>query len=222
MKIEECKFDRATVRAEDEPHPLGGDVVFLGRSNVGKSSLINVLLGAKGLARTSNTPGRTQTVNFYRVNRAHFFVDLPGYGYARAPKSIRSQWGPMVEGFLERRREAIALSIVLVDARHEPSETTTNLIGNGVLALLREPSELDRTMLTWLVDRDIPRIVVGVKADKLSGNDRSKSERALKKAFATAEGGVAPFLTSAVTGYGIGELWRHVDEALRAHRDRDV
>ncbi len=77
MKIEECKFDRATVRAEDEPHPLGGDVVFLGRSNVGKSSLINVLLGAKGLARTSNTPGRTQTVNFYRVNRAHFFVDLP-------------------------------------------------------------------------------------------------------------------------------------------------
>jgi GTP-binding protein len=203
LKIEECKFDRATVRAEDEPHPLGGDVVFLGRSNVGKSSLINVLLGAKGLARTSNTPGRTQTVNFYRVNRAHFFVDLPGYGYARAPKSIRSQWGPMVEGFLERRREAIALSIVLVDARHEPSE-------------------LDRTMLTWLVDRDIPRIVVGVKADKLSGNDRSKSERALKKAFATAEGGVAPFLTSAVTGYGIGELWRHVDEALRAHRDRDV
>ena len=203
MKIDECQFDRATVRAEDEPRAHGGDVVFLGRSNVGKSSLINELLGVKGLARTSNTPGRTQTVNFYRVNRVHFFVDLPGYGYARAPKSIRSQWGPMVEGFLERRREAIALSIVLVDARHEPSE-------------------LDRTMLTWLVDRDIPRIVVGVKADKLSGNDRSKSERALKKAFETGEGGVAPFLTSAVTGYGIGELWRHVDEALRAHRDRDL
>jgi len=177
--------------------------VFLGRSNVGKSSLINGLLGVKGLARTSNTPGRTQTVNFYRVNRVHFFVDLPGYGYARAPKIIREQWGPMVEGFLERRREAIALAIVLVDARHEPSD-------------------LDRTMLAWLVDRDIPRIVVGVKADKLSGNDRSKSERALRLAFATAEGGVAPFLTSAVTGYGIGELWRHVDEALRAHRDHNV
>jgi GTP-binding protein len=203
LKIEECQFDRASVRAEDEPRPLGGDVVFLGRSNVGKSSLINELLGAKGLARTSNTPGRTQTVNFYRVNRVHFFVDLPGYGYARAPKSVRSQWGPMVEGFLERRREAIALAIVLVDARHDPSE-------------------LDRTMLTWLVDRDIPRIVVGVKSDKLSGNDRSKSERALKKAFETGEGGVAPFLTSAVTGYGIGELWRHVDDALRAHRDRDL
>jgi GTP-binding protein len=203
LKIDDCQFDRATVRAEDEPRPLGGDVVFLGRSNVGKSSLINGLLGVKGLARTSNTPGRTQTVNFYRVNRVHFFVDLPGYGYARAPKIIREQWGPMVEGFLERRREAIALAIVLVDARHEPSD-------------------LDRTMLAWLVDRDIPRIVVGVKADKLSGNDRSKSERALRLAFATAEGGVAPFLTSAVTGYGIGELWRHVDEALRAHRDHNV
>jgi len=203
LKIDDCRFDRATVKAEDEPRPLGGDVVFLGRSNVGKSSLINGLLGVKGLARTSNTPGRTQTVNFYRVNRAHFFVDLPGYGYARAPKNVREQWGPMVEGFLERRREAIALAIVLVDARHEPSG-------------------LDRTMLTWLVDRDIPRIVVGVKADKLSGNDRSKSDRALRKAFETAEDGVAPFLVSAVTGFGLKELWRHVDEALAAHRDRNA
>jgi GTP-binding protein len=203
LKIDDCRFDRATARAEDEPRPLGGDVVFLGRSNVGKSSLINGLLGVQGLARTSSTPGRTQTVNFYRVNRTHFFVDLPGYGYARAPKSVREQWGPMVEGFLERRREAIALAIVLVDARHDPSS-------------------LDQTMLTWLVDRDIPRIVVGVKADKLSGNDRSKSDRALRRVFETAEGGVAPFLVSAFTGLGIKELWRHVDEALAAHRDGNV
>jgi GTP-binding protein len=202
LKIDDCQFHRAAARAEDEPRPLKGDVVFLGRSNVGKSSLINGLLGVKGLARTSSTPGRTQTVNFYSVNREHFFVDLPGYGYARAPKHIREQWGPMVEGFLERRREAIALAVVLVDARHAPSE-------------------LDRTMLTWLVDRDIPRIVVGVKADKLSGNDRSKAERSLRQAFETADDGVAPFLTSAVTGLGMKELWRHVDEALHAHRDRN-
>ena len=203
MKIDDCHFDRATARAEDEPRPVGGDVVFLGRSNVGKSSLINGLLGVKGLARTSSTPGRTQTVNFYRVNREHFFVDLPGYGYARAPKRVREQWGPMVEGFLDRRRQAIALAIVLVDARHEPSE-------------------LDVTMLAWLVERDIPRIVVGVKADKLSGNDRTKSAGRLRKVFDTAEGGIAPFLASAVTGLGIKELWRYVDEALAAHRDRDV
>ena len=202
MKIEGCRFERATAQAEDEPRPLGGDVVFLGRSNVGKSSLINGLLGVKGLARTSSTPGRTQTVNFYSVNRAHFFVDLPGYGYARAPKSVREQWGPMVESFLERRRSTIALAIVLVDARHEPSE-------------------LDRTMLTWLVDRDIPRIIAGVKADKLSGNDRSKADRTLRRAFQTADDGVAPFLVSAVTGLGLKQLWHHVDEALASYRNRD-
>jgi len=201
LKIEECRFDRATTRAEDEPRPLAGDVVFLGRSNVGKSSLINGLLGVKGLARTSSTPGRTQTVNFYRINGTHFFVDLPGYGYARAPKAIREAWGPMVEGFLGRRHDAIALAIVLVDARHEPSE-------------------LDDTMLRWLCDRDIPRIVVGVKADKLSGNERRASETRLKKTFATAEDGVAPFLVSAVTGLGLKDVWRHVDAALAAHRER--
>jgi GTP-binding protein len=203
LKIDECRFDRATAQAEDEPRPLKGDVVFLGRSNVGKSSLINGLLGARGLARTSSTPGRTQTVNFYRVNREHFFVDLPGYGYARAPKEIRERWGPMVEGFLERRHDSIALAIVLVDARHEPSD-------------------LDKTMLTWLVDRDIPRIVLGVKADKLSGNDRSKADRALRRAFETAQDGVAPFLVSAVTGLGMKELWHHVDEALAQHRGRHL
>jgi GTP-binding protein len=203
LKIDDCQFDRATARAEDEPRPIGGDVVFLGRSNVGKSSLINGLLGVKGLARTSSTPGRTQTVNFYRVNRRHFFVDLPGYGYARAPKRIRERWGPMVEGFLERRKAVIALAVVLVDARHEPSD-------------------LDRTMLTWLVDRDIPRIVVGVKADKLSGNDRSKADRSLRRTLETAQDGVAPFLASSVTGLGMKELWRHVDEALGAYRDRNI
>jgi GTP-binding protein len=203
LRLDDCRFDRATVKAEDEPRPLGGDVVFLGRSNVGKSSLINGLLGVKGLARTSSTPGRTQTVNFYRVNREHFFVDLPGYGYARAPRSVRDAWGPMVEGFLERRREAIALAIVLVDSRHEPSA-------------------LDRTMLTWLVDRDIPRVVAGVKADKLSGNERSKAEAALKRAFPTGDGGVEPFLVSAFTGLGIKELWRHLDAALAAFRDRNA
>ena len=78
MRRNECQFERATVKAEDEPRSLGGDVVFLGRSNVGKSSLINGLVGVKGMARTSSTPGRTQTVNFYRVQREHFFVDLPG------------------------------------------------------------------------------------------------------------------------------------------------
>lgn len=202
MKIDDARFERAAARAEDEPRAEAGDVVFLGRSNVGKSSLINGLLGTKGLARTSSTPGRTQTVNFYRVNRRHFFVDLPGYGYARAPAAVKALWGPMVEGFLQRRREAIALAIVLVDARHPVGD-------------------LDRTMLGWLVDRDIPALVVGVKADKLSGNDRAKAERELGRALPTERGGVPPFLVSAHTGLGIAALWKHLDAALADHRAQD-
>jgi GTP-binding protein len=198
MRITECRFERATVRAEDEPKAEGGDVVFLGRSNVGKSSLINRLLGVERLARTSSTPGRTQTVNFYRVNGRHFFVDLPGYGYARAPLAVRSGWGPMVEGFLTRRRDAIATSVVLVDAR-------------------RGVGDLDRTMLGWLVDREIPVIVVGVKADKLGGNGRPAAQRELRAQLPVEEGGVAPFLVSAVSGLGIAELWKQIDAALAAH-----
>jgi GTP-binding protein len=202
LKIDDCRFDRAAVTAEDEPAPLRGDVVFLGRSNVGKSSLINRLLGASGLARTSSTPGRTQTVNFYRVNRHHFFIDLPGYGFARAPKQVRARWGPMVEGFLERRKQAIAIAIVLVDARHRPSE-------------------LDRTMLAWLGEREIPLVVAGVKADKLSANARAVALGELRRALPTEEGGTPPFLVSSRTGLGLGEVWRHVDAALAAHRGRN-
>ena len=117
MKIQSSRFERATTRAEDEPKAAGSRVVFLGRSNVGKSSLINKLLGVKGLAKTSARPGRTQTVNFYRVNESWFIVDLPGYGYAKVPEAIRRTWAPMVEGFLVRSRESIALGIIVVDAR---------------------------------------------------------------------------------------------------------
>src|SRR5262249_5848623 len=132
LKIDDCRFERATTRAEDEPRPLAGDVVFLGRSNVGKSTLINGLLGVHGLARTPSTPGRTQTVNFSGVNRGHFFMAPPGYGSAGARREIGEKWGPMVGGFLEGGRRAIATAIVLIDARHEPSE-------------------LDALMLRWLV-----------------------------------------------------------------------
>src|SRR3954469_4968287 len=96
------------------------EVAFLGRSNVGKSSLINSLLMRKGLARTSNTPGRTQSINFFLINERFYFVDLPGYGYARVSKSMRADWGKMAEDYLSRREELV-LCIQLIDARHEPT-----------------------------------------------------------------------------------------------------
>ena len=173
-------------------------MVFLGRSNVGKSSLINAMLGTKKLARTSSTPGRTQSVNFYRVNESFRFVDLPGYGYARVPESVRRTWGPMIEGALERRRERIVLAVHIVDARHEPTR-------------------LDQVMQEWLKAKEIPYLVTATKADKLSGNERARAVRDLEVRFA---GGplVPPMLVSAQTAMGIKELWKLVDRALSLPR----
>jgi transcription termination factor Rho len=131
VKIESSTFVASAYKPSDEPTRPGRQIVFLGRSNVGKSSLINILLGAKKLARTSSTPGRTQSVNFYRINDTYWFVDLPGYGFAKVPLEVREAWGPMIEGFLQRRRDDIALAVLLVDARHDPTG-------------------LDRTMGQWL------------------------------------------------------------------------
>jgi GTP-binding protein len=194
LKITSSRFVVSAFRPEDEPSVPGPDVVFLGRSNVGKSSLINRLLGVKGLARTSSQPGRTQSVNFYRINDACHFVDLPGYGYARVPEVVRRAWGPMVEGFLERRGERIALAFLVVDARHEPTR-------------------LDATMREWLEAHELPYLVAATKSDKLSGNGRARAMRAVReKLQGTPVAG--PVLVSAQTGLGIRELWRYLDRAL--------
>ncbi len=169
-------------------------MIFLGRSNVGKSSLINVMLGTKKLARTSSTPGRTQSVNFYRVNESFRFVDLPGYGYAKVPESVRKTWGPMIEGALERRRDRIVLAIHVVDARHEPTR-------------------LDQVMQEWLKAREIPNVVTATKTDKLSGNARARASRDLAKRFAKGPL-IPPLLVSSKTTLGIKELWKLADRAL--------
>jgi GTP-binding protein len=195
LKIRSSRFVRSSFGPADEPQDPGPDVVFLGRSNVGKSSLINRLLGAKGLARTSSQPGRTQSVNFYRVNDAFFFVDLPGYGYAKVPEAVRRSWRPLVEGFLERRRKRIAAALLVVDAR-------------------REPTELDRVMRDWLETMGIPYLVAATKADTLSGNGRSKAMRSLKAGFGEAPLGGGPLLVSSRTGFGLREIWKRIDPAL--------
>ena len=190
---------RAAYRPEDEPTAPGPDVVFLGRSNVGKSSLINSLLGEKGLARTSSQPGRTQSVNFYRVNDAWHFVDLPGYGYAKVPESVRRAWKPMVEGYLKRRQERIALALLVVDSRHEASP-------------------LDLTMRDWLETERIDYLIVATKADKLSGNARERARRALARQLDGAPL-AEPILYSAKTGLGNKPVWRFLDRALAPKKD---
>ncbi len=197
MKIVSCRFERAAHRAEDEPRGSGPCVVFLGRSNVGKSSLINRLLGVSNLARTSSTPGRTQSVNFYRINEALWFVDLPGYGFAKVPEEIRRSWRPMAQGFLERQHERIAIAVLIVDAR-------------------QGATELDLMMRDWLVARGAPFVAVATKADKLSGNERATAGRAVREALGPSPEGVAPLLVSAKTGLGIREIWSHLDRSLEA------
>jgi len=191
LKIKSCRFQRSVYRSEDEPRTTGPDVVFLGRSNVGKSSLINRLLGTKKLAKTSSQPGKTQSVNFYRVNESFHFVDLPGYGYARVPESVRNSWAPLVENFLRRRRDRIALALLVVDAR-------------------RAPTALDATMRSWLADAGIPYVVVATKADKLAAGARATAVREIEESL----GGRACVPASATTGLGTREIWRYLDGAL--------
>jgi GTP-binding protein len=201
LKITSSRFERAAFRPADEPQAPGPDVVFLGRSNVGKSSLINRMLGAKNLARTSSRPGRTQSVNFYRINESLYFVDLPGYGWARVPETVRRSWKPMVEACLQRRRQRMALALLVVDSRHAATE-------------------LDLVMREWLETKEIPYVVAATKSDKLSASERARSERAMLDGFGA--GGVAerPLLVSVRSGSGIRELWRHVDAALEAWWER--
>ena len=197
MKIKSCRFDCATSGPRNEPNAPGPDLVFLGRSNVGKSSLINRLLGVRGLARTSSQPGRTQSINFYRVNECLYFVDLPGYGYAKVPASVRAAWKPLVEGFLDRHAARIAAALLVVDAR-------------------RRPTESDGVMRDWLEAGGIPYMVTATKADTLSGNGRAGAERALGEAFDGARLAERPILVSAKSGLGIREVWKRLDRALEA------
>lgn len=194
MKITSCRFEVSAFRPVDEPKSVEPEILFLGRSNVGKSSLINAMLGTQKLARTSSTPGRTQSVNFYRVNESFRLVDLPGYGYAKVPESVRKTWGPMIEGALERRRDRIVLAIHVVDARHEPTR-------------------LDQVMQEWLKAREIPNIVVATKADKLSGNARARADRSLATRFPSSPL-MPPLLVSSQTSMGIRQLWKLVDRVL--------
>ncbi len=201
MKIVSSRFVASAFKKEHEPKQSGREVVFLGRSNVGKSSLINLLLGEKKLARTSSTPGRTQSVNYYRVNDLYWFIDLPGYGYAKVPTAVRNAWGPMIEGFLQRKKNEISLAILLVDARHEPTR-------------------LDRAMSEWLDEAGIAYIIVATKADKLSGNGRAKTLKAIRSAFENSVGAVDRVMASATTRLGMKQIWKHLDQALEGAERR--
>jgi GTP-binding protein len=160
--------------------------------------MINSLLGVKGLARTSSTPGRTQALNFFLINERFYFVDLPGYGFARAPRGVRESWGKLVTDYLAKR-DSLVLSIHIVDSRHEPTT-------------------LDLQLRRWLLAEGKPFLTVATKSDKLSQNEARKNlaraERVLGEVGRGAGGGLLAY--SATTGRGRERVWHAIEEALTA------
>lgn len=161
LRIDRADLAAVAVKPAQYPEENMPEIAFAGRSNVGKSSLLNLLTGRKKLARVSSAPGKTRTINFYNADDKFRIVDLPGYGYARVSKSISQDWGKMVESYLETRKNLLKV-VQLVDIRHEPTGD-------------------DRQMYEYLKYHGLDGIVVATKADKLSANERRKSISRIRK-----------------------------------------
>ena len=183
-----AEFVVSSGKPETFPSDRMPEIAFLGRSNVGKSSMINALTGHKKLAFTSNTPGRTQTINFYRIDGVFYFVDLPGYGYARVPAGFAEQWKILIEQYLEKR-ETLKLSCLILDAR-------------------RGWMDKDLDLKRWLEYHGRPYLVVATKTDKLNQSEQEHGLRAIRKE------GVEPLPFSAIGGRGVRELWQAIAKTL--------
>lgn len=161
MKIINTSLEAVAVAPEQYPADIRPEVAFVGRSNVGKSSLINALMNRKALARVSGQPGKTRTINFYNIDNAMYFVDLPGYGYAKAPKSEKEKWGGMIEKYLQGREQLRGI-VLLLDIRHPPSA-------------------LDLQMYEWLAYYGFPMVCVLTKLDKLNRSQVPKHVATIRK-----------------------------------------
>jgi len=180
---------KSTTRPDDFPRDQRPEIAFCGRSNVGKSSLLNTLTNVRGLARTSSTPGRTQTINFFVINESMYFVDLPGYGYGKVSKTVRESWGPMIEDYL-RNREQLNLAVMIVDSRMAPTDS-------------------DVMMKQWLDRCRIPTTVVLTKTDKISNNQLHQALRQGTQTLDTKE--IIAF--SAVSGAGKDAILARISAA---------
>lgn len=192
MKVTSAEFITSAVKRSDYPEELLPEVAFAGRSNVGKSSLINTLVNRKHLVRTSSSPGRTQTLNFFRINNQINFVDLPGYGFAKVPLKVKAQWKTMVENYL-KYRTTLKLVIILLDIR-------------------RTPSSDDASLMRWLENFSIPFLIVLTKTDKLSHNKCSAQQKIIQDFLLLKREEVVCF--SAVTKKGRQEILKRIMSLL--------
>ncbi|SDN57578.1 GTP-binding protein [Paenibacillus sp. yr247] len=193
MKVNQAEFIISAVGPSQYPEDALPEIALAGRSNVGKSSLINCLISRKNLARTSSQPGKTQTLNYYKINQDLYFVDLPGYGYAKVSKTKREQWGKFIESYL-MNRETLRLVMQLVDLRHPPSKD-------------------DQAMYEWLRHNDVPVIVIATKADKIPKSRWPKHIKIVRETLGMDKG-VQPLMFSSELGLGKDELWSILEQAI--------
>ncbi|HOQ32680.1 MAG TPA: ribosome biogenesis GTP-binding protein YihA/YsxC [Candidatus Hydrogenedens sp.] len=193
MKIISVEFKKSVLNIQDIPRDRKPEIAFAGKSNVGKSSLLNTLWGRKNLAKTSNTPGKTKTINFFEVNGKFYMVDLPGYGYAEVPLKIKEQWNKVMFDYLTQS-ENLKLVVVLIDSRHGPGDK-------------------DHHLLDFLEEHEIPTLLVATKIDKLGNAQRKIQLDKIRKELRLDEDAILlPF--SSQTKEGVAPLWKIIGEIL--------
>ena len=193
MVIKEVSLETVCGITSKIPDNQLPEIAFAGKSNVGKSSLINALMNRKSLARTSSQPGKTQTINFYNINNAMYLVDLPGYGYAKVSESERAKWGKMIENYLHKSKQLKAI-FLLIDIRHTPGAN-------------------DKTMYDWIVYPGYQPIIIATKLDKLKRSQVQKALKEVRTGLGLKSGDIViPF--SAQTKQGRDEIWALMDELV--------
>ncbi len=190
MNYNKIEYEKSFGTSAQLPAADKSEIAFSGRSNVGKSSLINALMNRKALARTSAQPGKTQTINFYNINDAMYLVDLPGYGYAKASEEVKAKWGKMIENYLHTSKRLKAV-FLLIDIRHDPSAN-------------------DRMMYEWMVYQGFAPIIIATKLDKIKRSQIQKNVKAIREGLGVQPGTtIIPF--SAETKQGREEIWELID-----------
>ena len=195
MQITKAEFKCSSERISQVPKDDLKDIAFIGRSNVGKSSLINMLTGRQGLAKVSGTPGKTRLINHFLIDNAWYLVDLPGYGYAQANENVKAQWGKMIEDYLHKSSQLKAV-FLLIDIRHDPSAN-------------------DKQMYDWVLHNGFSPIIIATKLDKIKRSQVQKQVKAIKQGLQVEKGTlVIPF--SAETKQGREEIWSVIEGFLDA------
>jgi len=200
MIVTSAEFIKSAVRPSQYPAGDRPEIAFSGRSNVGKSSLINTLLNRKKLVKTSAKPGRTQLLNFFEINRSFYFVDIPGYGYARVPQAVRRSWRPMIETYLSQSKNLRGV-VLIMDIR-------------------RDPAAEERNLIDWLAHHHVARLLVLTKADKLSRNKQNVRRLATAKILASPADELIVF--SAKSRQGADAVWQGLDALLESDANRNI